>query len=492
MGMQASAALLLKALTDKEDKWLEKDAIKLVEKFSLFAIILADPVKDPGFYKFAQKNFPFFDRLTGENFLFFSIIKDAQYPQENEQRSFRQFYDLQAYKHNNAAEMVIYSELAIHAICTIMGIDYDESPCMVVSNDLRFGQFCKLETNTKILEKQLKELSSLADYLKQAPLERSLKEMLIKFNETRHAFNNVETLEIDSNIIGIVSEVLQSVSSDPFFRSKRFNLKTRINEKYSVGNKILKPEKLDDAISLLNVYERQEGGKLYEPHYAEVSGEPIHGIGREKGSIKMQIQNNEAEPGYLKDAWDNIQSETRNYLKAALVIRKYNYRLFKIYDDYSIYTFPICKAFEKEINLSVVQFLRKVKGVPMPDFYAKHYPQSDDIPVKPSPELIPNPREIYLNKLSAGKWIPPGLGESRIVFASLRLENPALATDWQTKEKLDLLNKNWSVIYKIRNLTTHSDPVPGTQMGLLENSMRELYENGLLNSLTSLKIQLRQ
>lgn len=498
MGMQASAALLLKSLIENEDKWLHKDAVSMVEKFSLFAIILADPVKDPGFYNFIQKEFSFFNRLTGDNFLFFSIIKDAQYQQRNKQFKFRQFSDLEAYKHNNAAEKVNNSELAIHAICTIMGIDYDETPCLIVSNDLRFGQFCKLDTNINILEKQLKELSSVADYLKGDPLEKSLKGLLIKFNETSQVFSKVESLDIDKNIMSVVSEVLQCVTGDQFFNNKRTDdFKARIVNKYAFGEIGINEDRLDEALALLNVYRSKEN-VIHDNFSAEYSMEErdqhysIKDNEKRFNNVSGNLNIGWRLPRYLLDDWENIQSATRNYLKTADILSNYSSRIFRYSNDYSVYTFPLCKAFEKEINLSVVQFLRREKGVPMPNFFDRYHPQSDAIPVKPSPELIPNPREIYLNKLSAGKWLPPGLGESRIVFASLRLDNPALATDWEAKDKLDLLNKNWTNIYKIRNMTTHSDPVPGSQKDLLENSMLQLNENGLLNSLTRLKMQLRQ
>jgi hypothetical protein len=76
MGYPASAALLFKALSEDQDKWLHDDAKRLVDKFSLFAIILADPVKDPIFYNQLQQDFEYYDRLTGSNLLFFSIVKE--------------------------------------------------------------------------------------------------------------------------------------------------------------------------------------------------------------------------------------------------------------------------------------------------------------------------------------------------------------------------------------------------------------------------------
>ncbi|CAN5456834.1 hypothetical protein BH11BAC3_BH11BAC3_07540 [soil metagenome] len=105
MGYPASAALLLKALTNDENAWLSLQAKIAVDQFSLFAIILSDPVKDPEFYSHLQDDFSYYDRLTGNKLLFFSIVKEAdknKFGSSNKQ--FRLFNDTEAYKQNNAAE----------------------------------------------------------------------------------------------------------------------------------------------------------------------------------------------------------------------------------------------------------------------------------------------------------------------------------------------------------------------------------------------------
>jgi hypothetical protein len=86
----------------------------------------------------------------------------------------------------------------------------------------------------------------------------------------------------------------------------------------------------------------------------------------------------------------------------------------------------------------------------------------------------------------ASSW----LGESRLVFNTLRIDKPNLASAWIPEDKINLLVNQWGVIQKVRNLTAHSDSVSEQQSNDLEQSLAELNGAGLLNSLTSLKSSL--
>jgi hypothetical protein len=476
MGYPASAALLFKALSEEQDIWLHNDAKRLVENFSLFAIILADPVKDLCFYQSLQKDFSFYDRLTGNNFLFFSIVKDADEERFlGANKRFRLFNDVGAYKENAVAELVDDSNIVIHAICTILGVSYDSTPCLIVSNNIRFGSFCKISTGINILEQQLINLRQVADYFSNHSLHSSLMGILKKFNENNNCFHELEELEINGESISIVSEVLQTVSKDRFFGDK--NLSTL--RRYLTDNSIAKTknterEKVIEVLGLLRNLRRKDLNNLGYSLSPSICYEITN---NEKINIGQQ----------LSDDWVLIQPSSKNYLKTASTIYDQLDTLFKDLQDFSIYTLPLCKSFETEINLSIVQLIRKELGIPMPAYFFKFCPTKGELIVIPSKDIVPNPRGIPLNKVSHGAWLPPGLGESRLVFSTLRIDMPNLAAEWIEKDKIDFLIEKWGVIQRVRNLTAHADSVLKEQSDELEQSLSELSKGGLLNDLTSMK-----
>lgn len=472
MGMPASAALLLRALTEEDDKWLHFQAKELFSRFSLFAIILTDPVKDPSFYKYVQENFSFFDRLTGSNFLFFSIVKEANLKKYQSEWKFRAFHDINAYKQNNAAENVIHSEFAIHALCSILGIDYDDTPTLIVSNTLPFGQICKIDTCTAGLEKQLKELSRIGDYLKNKISTVPLYDLIVESNKLGQFAENVELLDCDMGVLKNVSSVLQAVSVEGIFNDYTLGrLKNQLykNSNY-IGHGSLSEERILETLCLVQGVE-----KNLKKHLQQST---------------LLFQRSLSIPESIQKKWKSIQYTTNNYLKAAAFVSNKMSMFLREIDDYSMYTFPLCKSFETEINLSVVQLIRKELGVLMPIYFSKYCSEKDDLPYLPSKEIVQTPRIIYMNNKSRGKWLPPGLGESRVVFESMRLRDPLVGIDWETDDRLTVLTKNWGAIQKIRNLTMHNEAVNKSYVEVLDSCFSELDDLGLLNSLTDLKVTL--
>jgi hypothetical protein len=469
MGYPASAALLFKALTEEDNRSLHREAKEIISKFSLFAIILADPVKDPLFYQELQLNFPFYDRLTGKNFMFFSIIKEADSEFfDGAYKQFKIFNNIEAYKQNHAAEYTKHSELALHAICAILGVNYDETPSLIISNDLQFGNFCKINTNVNNLEPQLIALRGVADN-KMYNKGYSLFEILIRFNNQQYFFDDIEMLSINKQPIKALSELLQVISSEGIFNDKTlYDLRQNL-ESSLVSVREDTKERVTEALSLLMIQDKRINQNKIKLR------EPLYGIPPVNVSEKLSKE------------WIDIQNSTKNYLAAATHISKYMYSMFREMNDYSLLTLPMCKSFETEINLSVVQLMRKEFGVPMPSFFHKYFPQMNNIPIKPSESLVQNPREIYLNKEKNGKWLPPGLGESKLVFATIRQQSPELANGWQPADKIEILIENWGLIQKVRNMTTHSEPVSKNEKNTLEDCLYRLHKNGLLNGLTSLK-----
>jgi hypothetical protein len=522
MGYPASAALLFKALTEDKNRLLHDDAKALIKRFSLFAIILADPVKDPIFYDELQKNFSYYNQLTGSKFLFFSIVKDLKSDNSSqENKSFRIFNDPEAYKQDHAAEHIQDSNIAIHAICNVLGIEYDETPCLIVSDNLEFGEYFKLTTNVEKLEQQLALLRSLSENLYSHSSYSQLSGILKKFYKGNAYFREIERLRTDKNSLKILSELLQAISSENIFDDKNLfkftqELKATIKHSHVIPLK----ENLIETISLLDCLmiapkfsnnEEQRTARLIQPDIPKLKNKKIwrFNISKRLSSLKKSSEKEENfklrkpyDPSImlktesrkihnigqtLSRDWNNVQASSKNYLKTASIIFNQLNELLEDTEDYSIYTLPLCKSFETEINLSIVQLLRRELGIAMPTYFSKYCPAMNELPVKPSELFVNNPREIPMNRLHNGRWLPPGLGESRLVFNTLRIGKPNLASGWIPDNKISLLVDQWGVIQRVRNLTAHSDSVTKQQTNDLEQSLYQLNNTGLLNNLTTLK-----
>ncbi len=487
MGYPASAALLFKALTEDHDKWLHNEAQNILKNFSLFSIILADPVKDPVFYQHLQDNFSFYDRLTGQKFMFFSIVKQADSGAfHGAHKQFKIFNDVEAYKQDYAAEETKHSELAIHALCAILGINYDETPCLIISNNLQFGQFCKVETNVKQLEKQLICLRNVADYLPSNARLSSLVSLLAKFNESSKCFDEIETLEIDNYVIKFVAKILQVISNESIFSDKTLKaLRYRTVPEGLLSPNLKISGRINEALSLLNGINKMH----YYNEPLKYSLSPSVCVENESNATNLTpIEKEKSVTTKLHNEWHNVQASTKNHLECAAYMEKNMMHLFDRSGDYTSISFPLCKSFETEITYSAVQFIRKQLGVNMPTYFSKYCPSLNNLPITPLASLINNPREIFFNnKKNDGKWIPPGLGESRLGFATLKSITNNFGDEWLPSEKSDLLLKQWEIIQKVRNKSAHMEQVTRKDKDRLDEGLNELHTANLLNALTSLK-----
>lgn len=492
MGYPASAALLLKALTEEDDRWLHQDAINIVSKFSLFVIILADPVKDPLFYKQLQTNFPFYDRLTGSKFLFFSIIKQKDADGfDGAHKRYKIFSDSDAYKQNHAAEETEYSELAIHAICTVLGVNYDETPCLIISNNLRFGQFCKITTGINQLENQLIGLRNVADFVSTQSRVPSLIQLLKSFNARLPIFDNIESLEISSATISAVSKILQLVSSEGNFNEITYA--TLMREFMSTDPSLTIPlehERKQIVLGLLGSLDRNSRLYSIKNNNIALFHDQDYSSSYAKKPHLKQFDELYSCKKILKE-WNNVQPSTKNYLISASFIENNMMGMFELQEDYSLYAIPLCKSFETEITYSAVQLIRKRLGVDMPQYFSKYCPSLNNLPITPLSSLVKSPREIFFNnRRHDGKWIPPGLGESRLGFATMNATLNDFTKDWLPTEEIIILLEQWEIIQKIRNKSAHMEQVTIQDKTRLEEGLNDLHTANLLNALTSLKVSL--
>jgi hypothetical protein len=159
--------------------------------------------------------------------------------------------------------------------------------------------------------------------------------------------------------------------------------------------------------------------------------------------------------------------------------------------DYTSIGICLTKVFEKEMNLSLVHWIRKVLGVRLPRFYNK-----PDYAVEgrylPDNLGMRDPRYINFNKGKDGKWVAPGIGESKLCFTSLKARPnffgnftfipSAILTDFLPK---------WSELAELRNRCAHTELVELRTINRIIDLLKEINDLRIFEQAFQMKVHYR-
>lgn len=141
------------------------------------------------------------------------------------------------------------------------------------------------------------------------------------------------------------------------------------------------------------------------------------------------------------------------------------------HSDVSPITIGLAKAFENEINNSVVQEMRHEHGIPMPEFFGKYCPSIGSRPFE-TEQL-----RIDLNaEGSKNCWLPPEMGRSRLAYYSNNElnKNLVLYND-------NIFKKLWEEFARTRNFCAHAGHNVNQQQ-ILEKMIELIKKMGNNNS----------
>jgi hypothetical protein len=148
--------------------------------------------------------------------------------------------------------------------------------------------------------------------------------------------------------------------------------------------------------------------------------------------------------------------------------------------DWSPLAICFAKAFESEINASIVQFYRQILGVVLPEFFKKHAPGVTAI--------VGNSRPVDFNSKRGDRgWLPPGLGQTLWVAVEGISNVPSELTD----EEFSLLVELWREILPMRNAAAHPSLFDWASCQRMVGLWEKLTRAGLLDKLLKLKARLK-
>jgi hypothetical protein len=449
------------------------EARNALAPFRLFGFILHDPVAHPEFHHVLSESFERLDYLTGEHFLFFTVIE----PNDNwlKRASGRGYYTV--FNSNpllSVGQGVVPKdfEISIFTLAEGLGIDYADLPVLVLTNDLQGDTYQVIKTSPQALEKQLTEIGYFCSQQEE------------KFNILNGPFQDlVKSIDIagesylqrveDSmaDMLGDFLSFLDSSEGGKYSPPKALRY-GRVVEKYLMKGG-------DDLYD-----QRREQLKLFVlgclSHLSPVKIDPADEL-----DIRCEAESRIIYRTYLKVYPVFEDLIYRAYLKSRP--QRPPHRLDQEQEgprhfvpnantvDLSPLFLCLGKVLEIEVNHSLVQWYRQHLKIEMPTFYNLYKPGGNSYTVIPN-SGFENPRPIDLNKrLGQNKWKALNLGESQLVAKTLYADShyPEAFTDFNT------LLIHWELLMNFRNQSAHTNTMGPDRFTRAQEAFQHILQNHL-------------
>lgn len=484
MKQNISNYILLNRLAEKNliiDRDLEVLSNEIVSETKLFGLYVYDPEKHVEFHKELISCDVYFDDLLENKFFYFDIINENKINTKN--------------------------QFDIYSLCQLLEIDYNELPVLIITNNINSNKITLIKSENKIIKHQLSEINNycksrhgffnlfysyhlnslfqklsepnfsqiiilsnpvsyiLIDYLSFYSLQNGGKEGQMAINQAQQIIR--ENLVI--NNYNISNEASKSPDS---YRMFLLHCLSRFKDDI---NDFLENTIKSEVLNLLknNVLNRvRDDYDLFYNRRINLNKQNPFVINSEK---------------YIDD---NFESESQIIFKTFIS----SYDNFKTYFkdigviDYSMFLLPLCKIFEIETNLSVVQWIRNEIKIEMPQYFNQFkYLNSKNYKLTPSTELITKPKEIDFNKKIQGKWTAPSIGQSELIAKTFYLQKkkPSEITDF------DSLLNYWKIIRENRNEGSHTFIKNEDDFINVYTAFNSLCTSGIFMEMNNLKSKLR-
>lgn len=412
----------------------------------------------------------------------------------------------------------------IYSLCQILEVDYNDLPVLILTNNLSYNDYYIIKTDSSQLYQQLNEIQqfciSQIDYFNFYN-DLNFRKLLVNIDSR----NAPQLVQIEDSLADRLSDYLsffslRGSSESSFLARKQIqkivteNIFNRVRSKNSDNYahfllNCLSTFKDDiskvlgsDSVKLINL-NKDKG--LKEDQTASSNQELPPNMSMNKGLFRNILgsigelfsgnqnqqtlrQKNSIGPNYLNDM--DFENESKIIYKT-FQTSYYNYKNYfngvgPI--DFSIFLLPLCKIFEIEINLSVVQWIRGELKIEMPQYYNLFKDiNAQDYKIIPSSDIIQNPKQIDFNKRINGKWTAPPLGQSELIARTFYLQQkyPAEITNFNN------LLLHWKTIRENRNESSHTIIKTEDDFNNVYKAFLELYSTQYFSKLNKLKLRLR-
>jgi hypothetical protein len=179
---------------------------------------------------------------------------------------------------------------------------------------------------------------------------------------------------------------------------------------------------------------------------------------------------------------EGLEYESKIFLKSANAV----YSMFLHENDveeldYSPVAIGYTKFFEKEINVSIVQSIRKDLGINMPKFFNKYCPVGGTYEVKINDKFK---IDYNMKNMKTGSYLAPGLGQT---FHALEVEIGNIEGD---SNKLNELLSKGRKLNNIRNRAAHPELISKDDLDKIRDIILKLYLYKVFDELITTKKKL--
>lgn len=477
-----------------------KHSIKaFLKKYRLFAFLIYDPECQPSFHTQFSRLFPEIHQITGESFTFFSLFDPRKEHRQGQNRFDLTTSDVSLSPSNSYS--IEPDSIAAYSYCKSFDIDYDELPVLILTDNLEAVEYHILTTSEDYFEDQIQEIGVFCSH-EMNPISISghrFQEMVKRVDFCSNGRTTRQTESIAQILLHCLTFQLLKKDSP----AERTQIKKRaesILSKYHTNRHV----GINDGEKALyaSFLAKVDGLTLtrslsWNPHLegnSEINEPPkIWYLKKRFWPEKRPRIMPEIGEDYRRHlAPLNIDAGSEN--ESRVLVKTFNTIQRTIYTEAESHTLDfsplgIClgKAFEIEINASVVQWIREYLGIDMPEYYKKRKPTLTSYTSIPSSVFGQSNMPIDFNQGTDRKWYPPALGASEAVLKTLDLagHRPVEIS------RHDYLLTNFSRIRKLRNRAAHTEPMLSRDLEDLYLTFSNLITSGVYAELITLKQRLR-
>ncbi len=454
MGMFLSKYSMLNALGYGSDSYVLPETLKILQRYKLKALIIHDPKTHPEFHSELTRLFEKFDYITGKDFLFFCLVDPPEKKGKFAERDYFGIWEPEELLNPINSYQSSDKSLTAYTLSKSLGIDFESLPAIVLTTDFQKKQFQYIKTSEEHLEFQLKEIGffcsqkELINNFEDAEFKELIATVdLCKENELK--ILDVPLAKLLTNFISFI--VANSRSNERsgaikrcekliinFLEDKNPNQSLEKTDSESIIflanlSAFHKDQSIKDSLNSDSVF---EGGIVCES--------PIRPLPNKDDLMLIAIEN---ESKIIYHTFNKIYPIYSHLIQ--------NYRSEKEREvDYSPLAISLGKIFEIEINLSIVQWIRKYLNIEMPLYFNKHKPSSTEYKLSPANELTGNSWPVDFNKGYGHKWNAPGIGESELIMKSLYKQGDYPANQIRNFDQFLL---KWESIRRYRNKAAHNN-----------------------------------
>jgi len=434
----------------------------IIKKISFFAFVIHDREIHAELDHELNEQFCRLDYATGHSLLVFSLINPNN---EKVDAHSRNRWDQHFIP--NREPTAINSTITALCVANQLGIPKEDLPCIVISKNLGANEFGWIKTSNLTIGNQLSELGFIADRNPNQQLKDVLREI--------HAINELDAINepnyktIHTSLANALTEVLDLLE----INSPNYPPNSAASERV-----IVTLQNLYNQIGILR------NNLELDPEVERLSERLVMFLAQlppKNNIVPVPVSNS------LENNQPFLESDSFTILKSGEIIHNLliNNNIHVDYDplfgrgrfDWFPLVLSVSKAFETEMNFSIVHSIRKILGIQFPEYFNKAQPGINSALLMIE-NLDGQVWPINFNEiLRGGKWRTPSLGHS---LRGVQKFKDKILTEEKSMspELLNSLIEAWQIIIPLRNPAAHTAVVPLETATLIKDTIDNLLNAG--------------